>query len=349
MSNIVLSYKSYGDDAATALTYSSQHPNFPASNVQHRWFKKPWRSKYGAGSGWGTFRITTANQKIYFNEGGGNLTATLTPGDYDATSLCAQIKTQMDAAGLTYTITYSDVTNKFTFAISAGSFKLLLSNQTNAVWSSLGWTTLSDTGVAASQTSDTLRVHTVEELKFDLGAAKTIKAIFLKFNNFQSTATIQIRFYSDAWITLAKTINVTSVTMPILSTDISAYFTNDSYRYVMVYMSDPSNPNLYLQLGRVWIYTYFEPHYGFTMERTMTGNDPSVMSFSDDGQAASIQKSRYSTWEYNFDAVKPSEKASFDEIFQYFGTTLPLFICENPDVANPNLHTHYVTITGWEW
>ena len=70
--------------------------------------------------------ITTSNNKINFKEnGGGELTATLTAGVYSTAGLLAEIKTQLEAAAGsagTYTVTYDGYTGtntqKFTIAVS---------------------------------------------------------------------------------------------------------------------------------------------------------------------------------------------------------------------------------------
>ena len=71
-------------------------------------------------------QINDYNNTIIIDEGGGNLTATLTQrNDYTQTSLCAEIKTQLEAVGaLTYTV--STVSNKMTIS-ATGNFDLVLS------------------------------------------------------------------------------------------------------------------------------------------------------------------------------------------------------------------------------
>jgi hypothetical protein len=349
MSNIVFSRENIGDSAT--LTYSSQHPSFPASNVQQRWFKKPWRSKYGPSSNWGLFRIDNTKYRIFFNEGAGIIQNVIAEGDYDAGTLCTAISTAMNTAGatFTYTCSYSDTTKKFTIS-ATGSFSLLLSylpgsgtGKSKAIWNVLGWVSVVDTASAASHTAEEIRIHTEEELKFDLGAASTIKSIYTKFNNLQSTALAKIIFYSDAFISVAKTIDLT------VSNDVMCYFTNDSYRYVKIWFSDPTNPDGFVELGRVWISTYFQPHYGFTLERDRSGSDPSPISSSEDGQESSIQLSKFKEWSYNFDAIKPADHATIDAIFAEIGTSKATFICEKYDATDPAQYCHYVKILSWEW
>ncbi|MFH2013829.1 MAG: phage tail tube protein [Patescibacteria group bacterium] len=62
------------------------------------------------------FRITADNNKLDFGEdGGGELTATITAGDYTFTELALEIKTQLESAGSgTYAVTYSQATRKIT-------------------------------------------------------------------------------------------------------------------------------------------------------------------------------------------------------------------------------------------
>lgn len=51
-----------------AVNFTSQHPNFPASNTQDRWPQKPWRSRYGALTGFGNFDISASNNQLSFRE-----------------------------------------------------------------------------------------------------------------------------------------------------------------------------------------------------------------------------------------------------------------------------------------
>lgn len=105
-----------------------------------------------------TFKIVSGeNDKIDFDEGAGELTATLTAAEYTGSSLVAEIQTQMNSAGATYTVTYSASTGKFTITKSAGTYKFLWSSGTNISTSTgrfIGFDISSDTGLTNSKTSD---------------------------------------------------------------------------------------------------------------------------------------------------------------------------------------------------
>ena len=339
--NILFSYENQGDLAT--LTQGSEHISFPAVNVQHRWFLKSYRSKYGSGSAWGLFRVTAAKQIIPFDEGGGTLTATLTPGDYDATSILAEIKTQMETAGaLTYTPAYSETTNKFTIA-GSGNFILKLSVVANSAFPMFGWIAAIDTANAATHTAPLLRIHTEEELKFAMVGSPQLSFIAIKNHNLQSTATIQLLHYSDAYITLQQTDTLT------WKADLIAAVIDRNYPYVKLRIVDVNNPDLYVEIGRVWMGETIRPRIGFAMERKVVPEDPSVISESENGQEASIQRTKYKNWNYVFEGVDPTDKADIDAMFEAVGKSRPLFICEKPDEADITPYTYYVRFTNWEW
>ena len=114
-----------------------------------------------------SFTVTNgSNDSIDFTEdGGGEVTADLTAGTYVAGassavagSLCALIKTQMEAVNgaSTYTVTYSPTTKKFTITKSSGVFVIKWATGTNTATSArsvLGFTN-ADTSSAIAQTSD---------------------------------------------------------------------------------------------------------------------------------------------------------------------------------------------------
>jgi len=104
----------------------------------------------------GNIVITTANQKLNFDEGGAELTATITAGTYTPTTLCTEIKTQMDAAGAaTYTVTYSG--KVFRIQNDGATLNLLCLTGTdiaNGIWTTIGFSTAADKGSFTSYAGD---------------------------------------------------------------------------------------------------------------------------------------------------------------------------------------------------
>lgn len=80
----------------------------------------------------GKITIASRNNKVYWWEAlGGDLSATLTSGDYWPADLCAEIKTQMDAASAaTWTVTFDVATGKITITSTTGFYPKCKSTDT---------------------------------------------------------------------------------------------------------------------------------------------------------------------------------------------------------------------------
>lgn len=91
--------------------------------------------------------ITEDNCKMDFDEGGGELTATLDYGTYTPEEIADQVALQLNAAGaLTYTCTFNRTTRILTITPSA-SMEMLFNSGSNAVdsaYSTLGFSTVAD-------------------------------------------------------------------------------------------------------------------------------------------------------------------------------------------------------------
>lgn len=72
------------------------------------------------------FTIDETNDRLQFDEGAGELTATLTPGTFPLSQMDTVVKTAMEAVGLNeYTITIDRVNRSFSIASPGNNFTLL--------------------------------------------------------------------------------------------------------------------------------------------------------------------------------------------------------------------------------
>ena len=272
-------------------------------------------------------------------------TATLTPGDYDAATLAVEVKTQLDTAGaLTYSCVYDEATFKFTIGASA-EIILRYWLTTDAAWALLGFsmTYSYSSYIQASFTSWYAAIHSGEILYCASGSTKTLRLIGIKNHNLQSTATIEVRYYSDAFLT-----QVDSETLTWHEGQIATR-TAQNYEYYAIYVSDPKNPAGYIEIGLVWAGDANVLHYGFTAEREETPEDPSIETESEDGQGSTIQLSHYLERTYTFDAVEPNtDRALLRAIFAEIGKTRPCFIVESPPSSGDvGEDAEYVKIIEW--
>jgi len=97
--------------------------------------------------------INTNNNLITFDEGGADLIATLTVGNYSEALLAAEIATQMTTAGGTYICTVNQNTLKYTITETTPTNFTLQTSSNNFPYIELGFTNTDKTG-AATYTSD---------------------------------------------------------------------------------------------------------------------------------------------------------------------------------------------------
>lgn len=105
---------------------------------------------------------SNTNRLIVNWNSNGNVNIDITPGNYNSTTLAAELKTRMDAAigGTTWTITYSETTGKFTFVSASADFVFDSSGSANSL---LGISTAAD----ETSSSSSLTVSGVASLTGD--------------------------------------------------------------------------------------------------------------------------------------------------------------------------------------
>lgn len=244
----------FTQESQTTTTASSSNVNYPVSNIAKPFRSKMWRSS-------GNFVIDSTNNKIDFKEAsiGSELTATITSGTYTSTTLAAEIKTQMEAVSIdTFTVTHSSTTGMWT-VLSSGSYLSLLilsgtNTATNTLKVALGYTNTDKTG-ALTYTGANIAIHTSESLVFDMATTEDIDSVVLlwaKEDGIRLSSSAVVKIQANAtnnWT--SPSVNQTLSLDNTYST-YSYYFTTaQSYRYWRVLITDPTNPNLYVDLGVV--------------------------------------------------------------------------------------------------
>lgn len=350
MANIKFFYDNKWDNISD-ITPRTEQTYFPAENTQHRDFNFPWESRHGAGTGWGWFSITSSTNKLYFNDNGGTpRTATLTVATYSASTLCTQIKTQMEAVTSdTFTVTYNESgtdTCKFNIKDDVGTFQLTVTLTTDAIWDVIGYDVENNKTGADNYTSDYVRIHTSEELVGDLGSAESINAFLVKYHNIQSGATTNLiqGNTSDSWSSPAFSIAVT------YGADIMGriFSSSQSYQWWRHSVIDEDNPDYYIYEGRIFLGPSFEPTTNFINQpHGREKRDPSIINTSEGGQESSIQLTHYDVWTYIFRVKGSTQIGYFNTMFDTVGTSKPLFIAEDPD--NFPSDCYYCRLTDWSW
>lgn len=345
MSNIRFCYINLWDSGT--ITYTTQHYNFPGTNSQNRRLTSPWRSGYEESIGGGYFEITASNQELYFNEGAGSFTASISIGDYNVDSLLTEIESKMEAAGAHgYTVTYDFDTFKFLITDVTGTFELEGATTANAIWSTLGYDE-SDTGLAASHEADSIRIHTFEYIQSSLAAETAFDYLAIFNCNVQTTGTLKWQFSNDDFVTIDLEVS------PTRNGRFSAHLfsTAQTYRYCRIYIEDIDNPDGYVQVGKAAVCESFLPEIGYAPGASLGSKDKSIMTESLSGETMSVQYPHVATRNYKFDVADPFE--TFTVMHDLVGTTMPLIILTRSnlntttDFDNPELYSLYCRISQY--
>jgi hypothetical protein len=182
-----------------------------------------------------------------------------------------------------------------------------------------------------------------EYLRFAMVGTPQLDIVIIKNHNLTAAATVQVNYYSDAYITLVHTDTMT------VSAGLMAMLIDQDQPYFEITFADGANPDGYIEIGRVLAGEIFRPRIGFSMERAKVPQDPSVISESENGQPASIQRTKFRTWDYTFEGVDPDDSDDMDDIFDEVGLSKALFIGENPDEADITPYIKYIQFTSWEY
>ncbi|MCK5127900.1 MAG: hypothetical protein KAR42_16705 [candidate division Zixibacteria bacterium] len=339
-------YKSRWRDA-TIQAQSSEHPQYPAEDSQLDILTQPFRTRHGADSGNGLFVIDANNKYIDFDEGGGELNATLTEGNYNGNSLATEIKTQLDAVGaITYTVTYSESTGKFTIAGDA-NFKLMWKTGTKGsdntdthVGTTLGFDdSADDDGAAATFTSDYVRIHWPNAyIDVDCGSALAYDFVALLAHNISASATaITIYGADDA----AFTTNLVTDTITHNATNIFKFLTAArTKRYIRIYVEDPTNTAGYISLGVIFVGSYWEPNRHFLVPYSRGRRDPSSVDRTDAQAVYSSEKEILDRLALPFKGITDTHKDNILAFLDEVGLTKAFCVVIDP--TSPNNDSHWM-------
>jgi hypothetical protein len=346
---------------------SAEHPQWPLTDTQIDTPVMAYRSRHGIGTGNGDFFVWTGvNDKIDFDEGSGELTATLTEATYNGLTLAAEIQAKMRSAGaLTYTCVYNE--SAAMFAISGGgpTFSILWYSGThgkNQVSPAImtnsadlcGFNSAADDTGGPYYQSDYRRIHSpYVYFRVDLGTAQTYNYFGLSNHNLSSNAIIRLHGSDSSSITSPDEDIIT-----YSSGNISQFLTTArTRRYLQILVQDPTNTNSYIQLGTIWVANYWEPTFSYLVQNTSGRSDVSVVEESDARTKFAQEKTRLRTKYFPF-RLTDTDEAIAESFLEEAGLTKAFVVCtnqnspnsssyllQNTDLADPV----YNAVNNWTW
>lgn len=320
-------------ESGTAVSDTSSDVEFPVSNMTSYFRSKCWRST-------GYFEIDATNNKIDFKESGGGseLHATLTTGSYTPTTLAAEIALEMHAVGVaTYTVTFSATTGKWTIATSGAYLSILWATGTNtavSVGALIGFDITADSTGALTYTGASIALHSYEAVTIDLGATDAIDSCAVFFDSMAGLKlTTSAVMHLQANATNVWTAPAVDVTISISNQfEVASYYftTDQNYRYWRLKITDPKNPYLYVELGKIVLGKATMlgrlPSYGFKWTR----EDRSAITQTPYGHQYADVYPQLSHIELNHSAMSYADLTTVDSIYKRVGRVVPIVVSIDP-------------------
>jgi len=187
-----------------------------------------------------------------------------------------------------------------------------------------------------------------EWIKFDLGAETTITQVSLFGVNVTSGATVFVQAHtSDAWTTpdLSQQLTIATDADGVVFDRITVFLAaNNAKRWWRVTFADGSNPDGYIQVGRIKAGSYYEltrnMNDGFSIEHV----DPSEGSPAGGQFAAYRIRNRYRRCALDFSLVGNTQRRKMEAVFSRVGNHKPLVVCVDPDTY-PSEQSMYCRLT----
>lgn len=312
----------YVQETPTTVFSSSENPNFPALNVKHQIRGKEWRSN-------GNFVIEAGKNRICFDEGFGEIVASITPGTYSVSQLKAEIKTQLEAVGaLTYTVTFNHRTGLWSIS-ATGEFALLgaTGSHLDEVLSIIGFA-IADRAGEDNYTAPKIALHTEEHIGFDFKTAEEIDSVAIMWPkgnfNLSENATIRLQANATANFT-APAIDVEMNFSDKFEIATHYFAAPESYRYWRVVIVDPENNNLYVSVGVVIIglnELTEAPGNGFTLVQS----DRSTIVKTDFGHEYTDEYPVLRVLNLNFKLIEYPIVEKLIELYEKIGSKRPVFV-----------------------
>lgn len=171
---------------------------------------------------------------------------------------------------------------------------------------------------------------TSEWIKIDAGAGNTITAdsVAILQHNISSGATVKIQANAtDVWT--APSIDET---ITYNSGIIFKFFTNTTgYRYWRLLVEDPSNPDGYIEIGRLFLCTYYQVEKSFQKAFTEEKTNTDQLSYSLSGQLYADIGIEFKRYALTFPYWNNTAKQAIETMVTMIGKHKPLvlFLDEN--------------------
>lgn len=157
-------------------------------------------------------------------------------------------------------------------------------------------------------------------IDIDLGSAQDVSSIGI-ISNLTADATIVLKGNSsESWAAPPVEETVTAADRNLMH-----YFTEATYRYWRLEITDAANGDGYVEINRLYLGGYLQmPAFAGGLQ--VTHEDLSSRRFSPAGQPFSVERGSRRSIAFNMPYVLASEKASYDTVLETVGIHTPMWV-----------------------
>jgi len=187
---------------------------------------------------------------------------------------------------------------------------------------------------------------TSQWIKFDLGSAKALTCIGIFGHNFASGATVTLEGHTaDSWGTpdFTQTLEIVTDGNSNVLTQIVEFFASTSKRWWRITIEDGSNPDGYIEIGRIMAGAYYEFVVNYSNGAQKTLVDPS--HFQETMAHQPYVSKSVVHWRYSiaFNSMLDTQMKKLEAIVRQIGRGGPFMVSLDP-TDNPTQTSIYCNI-----
>lgn len=302
----------------TVISFSSQNPNFPASNIRHEHRSKEWKSS-------GNFTIVVGKNSLDLLEPD-EISIEVPVGTYTTDSLVEKINEMLADLESVTRVRYTENSGIWTFFAESE----ITVQSSSSILPVLGFNVDDFTGEEIDGAQPA--IHTEEFVVFDLKTSEEIDTIAVLWgkDRFKLSPNGEIRAQASATANFSA-LGFDQEMVFSSKHEIASLFLENpvEFRYWRILIKDPANVNLFVNIGVLvlGLGEKLDPDNGFQFGK----EDLSKITKTDFGQEYVDKYPILASLTFNISLMEYSLTEKLFEIYEVCGSATPIFVALDPE------------------
>jgi hypothetical protein len=171
------------------------------------------------------------------------------------------------------------------------------------------------------------------DIIIDLGSIRSVNSVVLVNPKKYATGAITLSAHaSNSW----GSPTYGPITFPTVNTlrRLTVLYIAQSFRYWRIHFTNPGAGNEFVELGTIFIGSYYEPTFNITEQLRIKPEDPSEVVEAYDGEVQGFKKTHYDVVGAFLESMPASDRNTFRNMWMVNGRTSPLVLAVDGDDLN---------------